>query len=234
MTHDNALHRAPLFEATAAAHDRARTALADSTSSAMDAVVWLSAHLTAMEHVVYPLMRAALPTSRRQLDEQRRLTRRMQGALRALEQRSSGDGLAPPDSGDRLRSQLTVMIAEHEQGEEALLTRLLDTLSDEAALTLAERYDHAVGHGPTRPHPHGPHRGRLGRFTYALDAARDHILDVLDSRHVPLPRKARPHRQVGRWGRYLLGFGDSVQQVASARPEPGRATPPDPPAATRR
>jgi hypothetical protein len=233
MSHNNALHHAPLSETATAAHDRARTALTGPASRTMDAVVWLSAHLTAMEHVVYPFMRTTLPTSGTEIDEQRRLTRRMQGALRPLEQRSSGDGLAPPGSSDRLRSQLTVMIAEHEQGEEALLTRLLDTLSDEAALTLAERYDHAIGHGPIRPHPHGPHRGKLGRLTYALDAARDHILDVLDSRHVPLPRTARPHRQVGRWGRYLLGFGESVHEVASARPESGQPIPPDPPPATR-
>ena len=228
MSHNNALHHAPLSETATAAHDRARTALTGPASRTMDAVVWLSAHLTAMEHVVYPFVRATLPTSRTELDQQRRLTRRMQGALRSLEQRWSGDGLAPAGSSDQLRSQLTVMLAEHEQGEEALLARLLDTISDEAALTLAESYGHAIGHGPTRPHPHGPHRGKLGRVTYALDAARDHILDVLDSRHVPLPRTAQPHRQVGRWGRYVLGLGESVQHVPSAPPEAGQPTPPDP------
>ena len=225
MNHNSALHRSPLPETATAAHNRARMALTGPPSRAMDAVVWLSAHLTAMEHVVYPFVRATLPTSRSELDQQRRLTRRMQGALRSLEQRWSGDGLAPPDSSDRLRSQLAVMLAEHERGEEALLAHLFDAISDEAALTLAERYDHAIGHGPTRPHPHGPHRGKLGRLTYALDAARDHILDVLDSRHIPLPRTARPHRQVGRWGRYLLGIGEPVHQVASARPEPAQPTP---------
>jgi hypothetical protein len=192
MTHPNDPHAIPLAETATTAHHRARAALASPDHLVMDAVVWLSAHLTAMEHVVYPFVRTNLPTNRKQLDEQRRLTRRMQRTLRSLEQQWAGDGLAPPDPDARLLSQLTALIAEHEKGEEALLARLSD-ITDEAAQNLVERYDRAIGHGPTRPHPHGPHRGRLGQLTYAFDAARDHILDVLDSRHVPLPRPVR-HR----------------------------------------
>jgi len=218
MTHSNDAHHAPLAETAAAAHTRARDALTGADNRAMDAVVWLSAHLTAMEHVVYPFMRVNLPTNRKELDQQRRLARQMQRTLRSLEQRWSGDGLAPSGSSDRLRAQLTLMIALHEQGEGALLARLSDTITDEAAGTLAEGYDHAIGHGPTRPHPHGPHRGKLGRLTYAFDAARDHILDVLDSRHIPLPRTTRPQPQVGRWGSYVLGRGEPVDEPVMQAP----------------
>jgi hypothetical protein len=215
MTHTDDLHRVPLAETAAAAHDRARAALANPDDRVMDAVVWLSAHLTAMEHVVYPFMRANLPAERKEIDEQRRLARRIQLVLRSLEQRCAGDGLAAPGPSDRLRGTLTVMMAEHEEAEGLLLARLSDTMTDEAGLTVAERYDHAIGHGPTRPHPHGPHRGKLGRLTYAFDAARDHILDVLDSRHVPLPRTERPRREIGRWGRYLLGRGEACDQTGT-------------------
>jgi hypothetical protein len=208
MTDTNGRRRVPLAEITAAAHDRASNALASPDNLVMDAVVWLSAHLTAMEHVVYPFMRANVPTERTELDEQRRLTRRIQRVLRLLEQRYAGDGSARPGSSERLRGELTALMTEHETGERALLARLSDTVTDETMLTLVDRYDQAIGHGPTRPHPHGPHRGRLGRLTYAFDAARDHILDVLDSRHIPLPRTSVPRRQVGRWGRYLLGGAD--------------------------
>jgi hypothetical protein len=187
MTDPDEQPRISLADTAAAAHHRARAALASPDDRVMDAVVWLSAHLTAMEHVVYPFVRTNLPTDREQLDEQRRLNRRMQRTLRFLEQQWAGDALARPDPGHRLQSRLTVLLAEHEEGEEALLARLSD-ITDEAAHDLAERYDHAIGHGPTRPHPHGPHRGRAGRLTYAFDAVRDHILDVLDSRHIPLPR----------------------------------------------
>jgi len=212
MTDPNDLHHVPLAETAASAHDRARSALTSTDNRLMDAVVWLSAHLTAMEHVVYPFMRANLPTERVELDEQRRLSRRIQRVLRLLEQGWAGDGSAPRGSGDRLRAELTALMDEHEKGESALLARLSDTVTDEAGLALAERYDQAIGHGPTRPHPHGPHRGWLGRLTYAFDAARDHILDVLDSRHVPLPRTSRPRRQVGPWGGYLLGSAVQADQ----------------------
>lgn len=186
MTHPDDQHRLPLAETAVAAHTRARAALVSPDDRVMDAVVWLSAHLTAMEHVVYPYVSTHLHAKRKQVDEQRRLTRRMHRTLRSLEQQWAGDGLAPPDANDHLRSQLLALLDKHEQGERALLGFVSD-IADDAALNLAERYDHAIGHGPTRPHPHGPHRGRLGRLTYAFDAARDHILDVLDSRHVPLP-----------------------------------------------
>ena len=225
MTHTDDLSRTPLAVTAAAAHNRARAALAR-PDRVMDAVVWLSAHLTAMEHVVYPFIRTNLPMHRADLEVQRRLTRRMQRTLRLLEQHLAGDGLAPPGSSDRLRGELMALIDEHEAGEAALLACLSD-IADEAALDLAERYDQAIGHGPTRPHPHGPHRGKLGALTYTLDAARDHILDVLDSRHVPLPRPPRPHQEVGRWGRYLLGRGEAMDQpVTRARNQAaGRAAP---------
>jgi len=216
MTHPDDLTRIPLAETAAAAHQRARAALASPDHRVMDAVVWLSAHLSAMEHVVYPIVRTNLPTNRERLDEQRRLTRRIQRTLRYLEQQWAGDGLAPPDPGDLLPRQLTVLIAEHEKGEEALLTSL-SGITDEVAQDLVERYDRAIGHGPTRPHPHGPHGGRLGRLTYAFDAARDHILDVLDSRHIPLPRARRPQRPVGRWGRYVLGRGELMDEPVTRR-----------------
>jgi hypothetical protein len=212
MTHADDLHRLPLQETVTAAHDRTRTALASPDDRVMDAVVWLSAHLAAMEHAVYPFMRASLPADRKRIDEQRRLARRIQRLLRLLEQRCAGDGLAPPGSAERIRGALTVLMAEHEEAEGLLLARLSDTMTGEAGLTLAERYDHAIGHGPTRPHPHGPHHGKLGRLTYAFDAARDHLLDVLDSRHVPLPRPDRLQRQIGRWGRYVLGSGEASDQ----------------------
>jgi len=211
MTHANDLHHVPLVGTTAAAHKRARTALASHVSR-MDAVVWLSAHLTAMEHVVYPFASVNLPEERADLDKQRRLTRRMQRVLRSLEQLWAGDALARSDSSDRLRDQLSLLMAEHEELEDALLDRLSANITDEAGMALAERYDRAIGHGPTRPHPYGPRQGKLGRLIYAFDAARDHILDVLDSRHVPLPRTPQPPRPVGRWGRYLLGRAEFVDQ----------------------
>jgi hypothetical protein len=63
-------------------------------------------------------------------------------------------------------------------------------------------YERALTHAPTRPHPHLSRGGLLFR----LDALRDSVLDMMDGRHVPVPRQPRRRRLIpGRWGAYFLG-----------------------------
>jgi hypothetical protein len=195
----------PLTRSSENAHAHARSLLTSSDAPVMDAVVWLSAHLAAMELIVYPVMATRLTDHQDELERQRAATRRMHRGLRSTEQRYAGDGLIRVDSVRARPDRLLVMMEQHAARERALLAHLAEALDEQTASSLAVRYDEAVRHGPTRPHPHGPHRGRLGRLTYAFDAMRDHLLDILDSRHVPLPKDAPPQRKVGRWGRYLLG-----------------------------
>jgi hypothetical protein len=210
----------PLTRSSESAHAHARTKLTGADAPVMDAVVWLSAHLTAMEHVVYPVMATFLTDHQKDLDRQRAATRRMHRGLRLLEQRCAGDGLIRIDSLGGRPDRLLVMMDEHAARERELLARLVEALDEQAASSLAVRYDEAVRHGPTRPHPHGPHRGQLGRLAYAFDAVRDHLLDTLDSRSVPLPKDAPRKRKVGRWGRYLLGGIDSAPTERVAGPQP--------------
>ena len=70
---------------------------------------------------------------------------------------------------------------------------------------LEAAYAKALAGAPTRPHPHAPHRGPLGRLAFRVDAWRDHAMDVMDGRHAPVPRRMRTVREPGRWARYLLG-----------------------------
>jgi hypothetical protein len=214
----------PLVVSSRTAHQRARSALTDADTAAMDAVVWLSAHLMAMDHVVLPVMTAALADQHEALERQRTVARGLHGRLRALEQRLAGDGLAAIASAEDHSDGLLTLLNEHAQLEEDLIVRLVGVLDQGAADDLARRYDRALIHGPTRPHPHAPKRGRLGRLAYSLDALRDHVLDVLDSRHVPLPRSPKPRRELGRWGRYLLGSADveATSAATGAHPKTGR------------
>jgi hypothetical protein len=223
MTTPHRVHSDPLVDSSRRSHERARAALADADTAAMDGVVWLSAHLTAMEHVVLPVMTAVLDDQREALERQRTIARGLHGRLRALEQRLAGDGLAVAASVEGLSDGLLIMLNEHARIEEDLIARLVGVLDQGAANDLARRYDRALIHGPTRPHPHGPRRGRIGRLVYSLDAIRDHVLDVLDSRHVPLPRQPKSRRELGRWSRYLLGSADvEATSAAHADPKPGR------------
>lgn len=230
MTHNSSSQRAawssdepisdPLTRSSESAHAHARTVLTGSDVAVMDAVVWLSAHLTAMEHVVYPVMATLLTDRQQELALQRAATRRMHRGLRLLEQRCAGDGLIRVDSSAGRPDRLLVMMDEHAASERELLARLAEALDEQTTSSLAARYSDAVRHGPTRPHPHGPHRGRLGRLTYGFDARRDHLLDILDSRHVPLPKDTPRQRSVGRWGRYLLGGIDPQPTGPVAGPQP--------------
>ena len=72
-------------------------------------------------------------------------------------------------------------------------------------IALADGYLEAFVKAPTRPHPHLPHHGVAGGIAFRVDAVRDHLLDTMDGRHVPLPRQAREPRTSGRWSSYLLG-----------------------------
>ncbi len=76
-----------------------------------------------------------------------------------------------------------------------------------AALTLAMlqmpvaalAYQRALEVGPTRPHPHAPHAAVLVTLAYHLNAARDHVLDTLDSRPVPPTAPRRGEVRADRW-----------------------------------
>ena len=196
--------------AVEAAHTRALHDLTQPSVPPLDAVVWLSAHLAAVEHVIYPIMEIALDDQRAAIQRQRNTSHAMQKALRALEERSTGDAQAPRTSIEQLRTALVPMLVDHAAAEHRLLDDLASVLDLHATTSIVADYDQAISSGPTRPHPHGPHRGRLERIGYTFDAIRDHILDLVDSRRVPLPRPAttrrrRRHHSAHRTNRQRIG-----------------------------
>jgi hypothetical protein len=156
-------------------------------------VPWLSAHVAAIEHVVLPAARRALPPA--QVAPHVDRTRRLEHALLAVHRVQAGDGRAAridrADVVPRLRNALDGHLAALEQLLAALQVHM--TEADWSALESA--YDDALRHGPSRPHPHTPH-GRLGeRLAFPLARAVDHLLDVLDSRFVPPLPEQRNDRQ---------------------------------------
>jgi hypothetical protein len=117
-----------------------------------------------------------------------------------IERRHSGDVLAGGLSADRLGERISELITEHRAAQARILDALAQSLDEAAMAKLADSYNDALEHAPTRPHPH-LHRGLMFR----LDALWDRILDTMDGRHVPLPRVPRTRITPGRWGAYLLG-----------------------------
>jgi hypothetical protein len=196
------------------AHEQALVALTDPGGRPADAIAWLSAHLAAAEHVLYPEFGRVRPGGHATLDL-RRGTHRLLLRLRAFEQACAGGPVPPGTSMAAVRDDLVDALVEHVAAEHVLIGELLAQLSEEGAMLLAARYEAAFCQGPTRPHPHGAHRGPLEPVTFAFDVVRDRVLDVLDARAVPVPRAPRrPARRLGRWGRYLLGASVDSETTA--------------------
>ena len=208
-------HRTDLRSTLGQAHDEADRLLADPEGSRLEVVAWLSAHIAAFEHAVYPVVKREVPDGAVLVDEDRDVVTRLARTLRMLERRHSGDILATGLSADLLGERVSGLVTEHRE----VLSRILDALEqslDEPAMSeLARAYDDALAHAPTRPHPH-LHSG----FMFRLDAIWDRVLDTMDGRHVPLPRVRRPRMSPTRWGSYLLG---QQHEAPDERQEP-RAT----------
>lgn len=206
MTMTDCTHCAELSAAVEAAHERALNALTDTGTPDLDAVSWLAAHLGAVESVVEGLLRRHGVAVAAELNEQRAVNRRLHHELRTLEQALSGDALAARVDIAKCRDRVIATLAEHAAGEHLLIDRLARSVGAEEAARAADRYHDALAKGPTRPHPHLRLELPVLRDVVRRAArARDHLLDVLDGRHNPLPRQRRSHAEPGRWGHYLLG-----------------------------
>jgi hypothetical protein len=199
------IRRESLADTFAADHERAVLALRNHGRVGLDAVVILSAHLMASERVLQPEVRRQTRDTTALLEAHARIDRRLQRALRALEQISAGDTFASQLDEGKVRSRLLQLVDEHSVSEARLVDSLALGLGGERETALTQRYHHLMQHGPTRPHPHTPWRGPLARLGYAFDSFRDRVLDVMDARSRPLPREATLPVNPGRWGHYVLG-----------------------------
>jgi hypothetical protein len=187
------------------AYDRATTCFLQDSPSSLHGVIWLSAHLAAMERAIETGTARHMPQAQEQLRMQRDLSHRLHTLLRAVEQQRAGDALASHASWPSEREVLLGQLKTHAAGERALIVTLTEKLDNDAINKLRDDYLDAFERGPTRPHPHGGHFGALG---FRLSAARDHLLDVLDSRSSPIPRKRSDRPPLTRWGQYFLGTSD--------------------------
>jgi hypothetical protein len=194
------------------AHDEAARLLEDVAGRHLEAVVWLSAHIAAFEHAIYPVAKRRLPEGAKALDQDREVVARLNRTLRITERLHSGDVLAANLSSQLLRERLSELVAEYRDAQLRIVGDLEKALDPAELSYLATSYADALAHAPTRPHPH-----LHNALMFRLDALRDKILDTMDGRHVPVPRVARRKIIPGRWGSYLLG---QPHQEPAATDEP--------------
>lgn len=173
-----------VFDASAAA-ERVLTAIGPDDR---DAIVWLSWHIAALDHVLYPAAARHLPALSGALRSQQARTRALSLTLRRLHAQLAGDGAVSAHDVPSLRRQVLTALREHSAGERALIAQLQSALTGEQWGDLAGQYADRLQRGPTRPHPHTLRTGVLGRLAHRVSAVVDRTLDVLDSRAVrPVP-----------------------------------------------
>ena len=194
------------------AHERSCAALDDPTANSLGAVTWASAHLAAVQKVLYPLAARTVPDGRGRIQAQLAVDHRLQQVLWQLDRRLTGDVHLSSMSVDVLEAEVRRSLQEHTAGERSLVTDLEAVLEPRQRCALGVGLARAMLRGPTRPHPYTRH----GRFSSGLafwfDGVLDRARDGLDSRIVPTPHRTGASRPMTRWGSYALG-----------RPSTGRA-----------
>lgn len=195
------------LDSTGAAYDQALTMLREPDAPKLDAVIWLSAHLSVAERVLHPAMAEAKGVSSAKLTALQRDGVTVSHDLRTLERRLTGDSTASGVDPRGLIDSLIESVERLSKEEGELRERLSDELSPLDQQRLADAYRDALERAPTRPHPYSPHSGKAGSVLHRINAWRDHLMDAMDVRRVPTPHHEQQPAKPSRWGDYLLGRG---------------------------
>lgn len=173
-----------LADAVDRAHCWAEDALAQPGRAALPGIWWMSTHLAAADHAVYPVMHRLLPDARPEIAAQRRRGAELTRLLWTLEHRLTGDARlgeatlqAVTDLAERVRA--------HARVDAALVERLRTALAPESVDAVHRRYAEAVGHAPSRPHPVAARSRLVAAASFRVLAAVDAVRDTMDSRHIP-------------------------------------------------
>lgn len=185
------------------ARERGLAMLDGPDSSPIGAVVCASAHLAAFSTVIEPalLRTGSTPAD---LHDLRDLQTQLGWSLRLLERTTSGEAGASHLDRVLVTEEAVDLLRQLSRLEGSLLDDLDKRLDKKQAEELVVHYLRALHHGPTRPHPTSRH----SRLLLRLNAWRDHVLDVMDGRLVPLGRPSRPHVLTGRERRGMTDTRD--------------------------
>jgi hypothetical protein len=200
------------------AHRQVVTALDEPHVDSLVAVTWASAHLAAVERVLYPVLARTLPDGRERIHAQVDIDHRLQNVLWLLDRLLTGDVHLRGASAQGLEDDLRRGLREHAEGERSLLASLQKVHGPEQQRELSERLNSALLRGPTRPHPHTPHGRLIGGLPFWFGGVVDRVRDTMDSRSVPTPHRTPVPRPMTRWGAYALGSPSRAAGEPAASP----------------
>lgn len=196
---------APLRAVVDAAHDRAFAAVEDDEHDALDAVACCSAHLAAVDCVLYPAAQRHVRDGRRRLRNARLVDHALQQALCRLDRRLTGDVHRADVPVAALVQQVQERLRVHVEAEHRLIESLRVVLDEDQQQQLAASLRAATIEAPSRPHPHLRHTPLASLIT-RVEAGVDRVRDVMDNRVVASARPAPARRPSGRWSCYLMGL----------------------------
>lgn len=193
-------------------HLRAMSALEFPDAHVLPAVAWCSAHLAAVDRVLYGAVRRHVPRSRQRLHAARQVDHHLQQAIFRLDRRLTGDVHLVGISVESLAGEVRQALEAHVEVERRLVAMLQALLSQQEQRELAAVLLAATAEAPTRPHPYTRHTPLAG-VVASVDALVDRVRDVLDNRVAPLGRRRRRVRPAGRWGSYLMAAPYPTEQT---------------------
>jgi hypothetical protein len=198
---------------TRTAHEHVVSALDEPELQGAAGVAWCSAHLAAVDEVLYAEAHHRVPEAHDRLRAARAADRVLQHAIGRLDRRLTGDTHLDHVSVEQVVEEVLSALEGHARDEARLLELLDRVLSEDERSALADQLEAATVSAPTRPHPHVPHTP-FSPLVDRLEAVVDRVRDALDNRVGATGRPVKAPRPLGRWGSYLTGS-----------PWPERATP---------
>jgi hypothetical protein len=188
-----------------------------------------SRHVAAVEAVLLPSMRRRVPDGVVAVQEYLRVARRLEQTLAMVKARLYGEAHAIYLAWPQLWADVQLQLADHNRLERELVAALAGS-ADRADLdALARRVFDAETRGPTRPHPHLPHTGRLSPAARRLWAVADRVWDNAEGRVVPAPVRPQAHRHDSLLAQYFVAdpHFDDHASMREHRPRSTRDTPGD-------
>lgn len=199
-----------------APHSHAEQALEGPDHGRSAAVAWCSAHLAAVDRVLYAAALRHLRRQRPAVRAARAVDHVLQQALCRLDRQAMGDVTLADVPVAVLVAQVQHALDAHAEAESVLVTGLERALSRRERQALAQRLEAAMNTAPTRPHPHTPHTP-LSPLVSWCDALVDRARDVMDNRADALGRPVRAVRRPTRWGSYVMGLPYPAQPRRNKR-----------------
>lgn len=193
-----------LSSLTASAHEHVVRALDEPEMQGPAGVAWCSAHLGAVDAVVYAEAHRRVPEERDLLQAARAADGVLQHALGRLDRRLTGDTHLDHVPIEQVVEEVLSALDGHARAETRLLEPLGRALSVDERGALADRLEAATVQAPTRPHPHVPHTP-FAPLVERLEAVVDRLRDAMDNRVGAIGRLPKAPRPLDRWGSYLTG-----------------------------